>query len=234
MTFVVNDDCEHCHMIFASAVNAVGSIRLIIPTLFIPKVQFIPDWAISVAIGWAIMLCGRAGVRSYQRKLAIQDEIKPLSDIEIIGTQSSQTRRFAGNSPLSRFCQQSILRITEYVGNKWNQIADRWRELHFSVKCLVVIAAGFLVGASILCWAGIAGELGWALIPWAIGIGLLVIYTFLLGGATILWSITQTLVLSFIVLSALKSVCRNLPHGLVWRYRSWQLRRVARKQLRRL
>src|SRR5213079_842547 len=50
---------------FLIGLIAVGSIRLIIPTLFIPTIQFIPDWAIFVAIGWSIMLCGRASVRAY-------------------------------------------------------------------------------------------------------------------------------------------------------------------------
>jgi hypothetical protein len=110
----------------------------------------------TAAVGGFVILCGRLVSRAWKRKRAIEDEIRPVLDIQIgePPLPGRVERFYEKDGPLDRFFE----RYFGWVQGTWNRITDIWDELPFIVKSLGVIVAGFAVGAVALWLGGVPFE----------------------------------------------------------------------------
>jgi hypothetical protein len=161
-------------------------------------------------------------------RYTIEEEIKSVSAIQIIEPPSpGPVERFGERSDkaLERFYQ----RYFGWIDDVADQFRDTWSKLPFIIKCLCCIVLGFVVGAITFWVNGVSfAQRPWLLILSAIVVGWVVIYCAVIGLALLLLSIGIPFAVPIFAWIAAKHiiewVTRNLPRGLVIRYRQWKLR----------
>lgn len=188
-----------------------------------------------VVTGYLVILCGWLVWRARKRKLAIEEEIKNVSEIEIIKPQPGPVRKF-----VDRFVER-LNHWSARFSPKWAAqlvgIVDKWKELPLAVRSVGYALASFLVGATVFwCQGTPLGSVDDRLIA---AIVVTIIYGWVLIFVSVA-AVTWLLFALFLPIALLEIVSeglwrartwlvRNLPRGLVWRYRSWQLRRAGRR-----
>ena len=105
----------------------------------------------AAPIGGPEILCGYLIWRAWKRKRAIEEETKPVLDIQILEPPPPDpVERFYGHDgPIERFFDR-YFSWTEDAGDKLGELLEA---LPFSVKCVGVLTVGFLAGAVTL-WVG--------------------------------------------------------------------------------
>ncbi len=188
-------------------------------------------------IGWLEIMAANRIWRGWQRKRdkaqAIEEEIRTVSEIKIIEpSPPDAVERFYGSEgPIEKF----FGRYFSWTESARDKLGELLEALPLSVKCVGILTVGFVVGSVTLWIRGLSFQEGhWGLmIPFAILVGFVSIYCAMLlvwAGALV---ILLPLAIPYYTWRIAKSVnswlAQNLPRGLVWRYRSWQLRRTGRR-----
>ena len=228
---------------FLASVGLLGLLILSVPVWIVSLFSkhladsldhlMVPDWplhlgfAIPVAAGCLAFLCWSRISYLWERKRVIEQEIKTVSDIQIIEpSPPGPVEHFAKrvNDAFERFCQR-YFGWTETVGDKFEEI---WEMLPYVVKVLCVITLGFVVGAITLWVRGTSFHRPWLTIPGAVVVGWIVIYFAIMGLALLFVAISIPFAVPVIAWISAKQiiewVARNLPRGPVIRYHQWRLR----------
>jgi hypothetical protein len=190
-----------------------------------------PEWpmhfglVIPAVLGGATIVCGSRISHVLERRRAIADEIKPLSEIQIIEPPGpSRVERLAERS--DKALERLYQRYFGWMDNAADQFRDAWNELPAIIKCLCCIVFGFLIGATTFWLTGVPfGKRPWLLIPSAVFAGWVAIYFAFIGLGLALVAIAIPLAIPIFAWIAAKHIIewaeRSLPRGLMIRYRQW-------------
>jgi len=184
----------------------------------------LPDWpfhlglVIPTAAGALTILCGSRISRVWKRKRAIEEEIKIVSNIQVVEPlPPSRVERFFGvDGAIDRL-------YNRYFGWIEKIESDRLRR---AVGWLIFCVIAFPLGR-IAIWAqGIRLEsyLAKIFLPLFFGYLYILLAIFVGGVVYYAWLAARSII---------KWVAQNLPRGLVFRYRLWKLRHglVKRRRL---
>jgi hypothetical protein len=170
-------------------------------------------WTLLSVIAWAIIGWLEIGVarriwRGWKRKRdktqAIEEEIRTVSEIKIIEPQPWRI-------------EQWLKVLSEWLDSRTRNLPDE-RPFLFWIAYLLVIC---LLGVTFV-WV-----LGEPLNNLGAFIGAIIFGYILSFGLLLIFSLPY---ITWISLRWLRTwLAQNLPRGLVWRYRSWQLRRAGRR-----
>jgi hypothetical protein len=216
---------------FLAAVCALGVLVLALPVWIVSlfsahladSLSYVvsPDWpfhlglVIPTVVGCVTIIYGSRISRAWKRKRDIEEEIKIVSDIQIAEpTPPSRVERFFGSDgPLERVYN----RCFGWIENIEN---DRLRSV---VGFVVFVGVALPVGRTAMWLQGVKLESQWEMILVAIFFG----YVWILVAIAAGWTLYHA---AWGVRFIPTWLAHNLPHGVISRYRSWQLRRMARNR----